>query len=371
LSQSASVICAGQSVSLVASAIPGTTYQWANGVSASSVVITPGITGAFSVVASSFGCNENGAVNFTVLPSPQLVLSQNNLSLCAGQSVVYTATAVPGTIFNWSNGATTNSITVFPGLTSVYSVTAFLSGCTNTASGTVSVFPLPQVVASALPVEICKGQTATISLTGTNFSNSLWNNGSTNYSIAVAPIITTVYSATATSQDGCISSVSVNLAVNPLPPVSINASHTLICVGEDVTLNVPGQNQAGYSWNNGQTGATIVVSPSVTTVYSVQVTDNKGCEGAGNIELAVSLCSSLSVWEKNENGLRIYPNPSEHSFLIRSTYATSCQLINELGQLIKQIELTPDKGYLYEVTGIAKGLYIVKSPEGIQKVIVK
>ena len=106
-----------------------------------------------------------------------------------------TSAATPG--YLWSpGGATTASITVSPGTTTIYTVkvTDGVTGCTNTASGTVTVNPA--TVASALsPVSIRVGQSATFNTTasGTGPFTYVWrrNGGaalsSTSNSILIKP----------------------------------------------------------------------------------------------------------------------------------------------------------------------------------------
>jgi len=63
-------------------------------------------------------------------------------------------------------------------------------------------------------------------------------------------------------------------AVQPPPQCTITAEPTTpICEGGSVTLTAGPTNGYTYNWSTGQTTPSIIVSPNVTTIYSVTVTD--------------------------------------------------------------------------------------------------
>jgi hypothetical protein len=77
----------------------------------------------------------------TVIASPTLTVLSS--SVCSGQTTTVIATGASG--YNWSNGATTNSISVSPTATTIYTVTGSIGSCTNQAVTTVSVIPSIQI----------------------------------------------------------------------------------------------------------------------------------------------------------------------------------------------------------------------------------
>ncbi len=108
-------------------------------------------SGSYTVTVTNNGCtNTTPAINVTVNPNPNATISANGpLSFCQGGNVILTASA--GSSWLWSNGATTQSITV--NNSGNFSVTVTnASGCSNTSASTsVSVSPNPQVTISAAP----------------------------------------------------------------------------------------------------------------------------------------------------------------------------------------------------------------------------
>ncbi|HEY1054063.1 MAG TPA: SdrD B-like domain-containing protein, partial [Emticicia sp.] len=108
-------ICAGETVTLSATGCTGN-ITWSNGMSGTSVVITPGSTGTYSATCSSSGCGSQTSpvINITVSPAPSTpVITRDKDIVCAGGNVNLTATGCNGTLV-WSNGVSSSSLAVSP-----------------------------------------------------------------------------------------------------------------------------------------------------------------------------------------------------------------------------------------------------------------
>ena len=81
-------------------------------------------------------------------------------------------------------------------------------------------------------------------------------------------------------QDPCgnISPIDLELQIQDVMPVDVVINgNQMVCPGDDVTLNASttgGVSPYTYIWSTGSTSSSITVSPSVSTTYSVSVTDN-------------------------------------------------------------------------------------------------
>ncbi|TAL61554.1 MAG: hypothetical protein EPN85_04535, partial [Bacteroidetes bacterium] len=85
--------------------------------------------------------------------------------------------------------------------------------------------------------------------------------------------------------------------------ISSDPSST-VCVGQNVFISASGGTT--YSWNTGAAGANIVAAPSVTTTYSVMVTDAAGCTGIGTLTVPVDPgCTATGIAQFNTNGLQV------------------------------------------------------------------
>jgi hypothetical protein len=218
-------ICAGASGTLTAiPSLPGGTYHWSTGATTSSITKSPASTTTYSVTyTSSTGCtgSATGSIVISAPPSP----SVNNATVCSGAPATLTATG--GVSYVWSTGATTPSITTSTGGT--YTVTAKNpTGCTATASGTVTVGALPTPAVNS--PAICPGATAT--LTATGGVSYVWSTTATTPSITTTTAGT--YTVTATNAAGCTATASGTVTMNALPTPSVN--NASVCSGNTATL---------------------------------------------------------------------------------------------------------------------------------------
>jgi gliding motility-associated-like protein len=144
---------------------------------------------------------------------------------------------------------------------------------------------LPTVTATASPAAICNGATSVLTASGANTYS--WSGGlGSGASKTVTPSATTTYTVTGTSTAGCSGTATVSVTVNPLPTVTATASPAAICNGSTSVLTASGANT--YSWNTGGSTASITVTPSVTTIYTVTGTTNEGCTGTASVTVNVS-----------------------------------------------------------------------------------
>jgi len=73
--------------------------------------------------------------------------------------------------------------------------------------------------------------------------------------------------------------------VNIFKPI-ISPSKATICKGTSIPISVKGNNYT-YLWSNGETKDTLLVSPSISTVYSVTGFDVNGCTNTASLNLNV------------------------------------------------------------------------------------
>lgn len=296
-------ICAGQSITLTANTdATNPSYLWSpGGQTSASITVSPTTSTVYSVAITDGNttCTAHATVGVDVNPVP--MVSINSPTICAGQTATLTATTDAATpSYLWSpGGETTQSIMVTPSSTTTYTctVTDGTTGCSNSASGIVTVNPNPNV--SVNSPTICAGQSATLTAT-TDAANPsyLWSpGGETTQSITVSPSSTTTYSVTVTDGNtSCSSGASGTVTVNPVPNVSVNSA--TICAGQSATLSATTDAaNPSYLWSpGGETSSSITVSPGSTTTYTVTVTDgNTGCSKSGSGTVTVNPLPSVSV----------------------------------------------------------------------------
>ncbi|TDD93601.1 T9SS type B sorting domain-containing protein [Flavobacterium cellulosilyticum] len=260
--------CDGTST-LTASNYTGT-LLWSNGATTDSITVTT--AGTYTVIQSENGCtsaNGSGTAAPKTAPDAPKVSVVNN---CDGTATL-TASNYTGTLL-WSNGATTDSITVTTAGT--YTVTQSKNGCTS-ANG--SGLAAPKNAPTAPTVSIVNNCDGTSTLTASNYTGSLlWRNGATTASITVNTAGT--YTVTQ-SVNGCISPNATGAASPKNAPAAPTVSVVNNCDG---TSTLTASNYTGtLLWSNGATAASITVTTAGT--YTVAQSEN-GCTSANGSGLA-------------------------------------------------------------------------------------
>ncbi|MCC6768853.1 MAG: T9SS type A sorting domain-containing protein, partial [Bacteroidia bacterium] len=157
------------------------------------------------------------------------------------------------------------------------------NGCKNTASKTITVNPLPNVVIDASANSICFGMNVTLIASGASIYT--WSNGVIN-GVPFAPNTTKTYTVVGTDTiTGCLNTSTKTITVNPLPNVGANANPISVCIGDPVTLT--GSGASTYEWSNGVLNG-IPFIPTSTATYAVTGTDSNGCQNTAIKTITVS-----------------------------------------------------------------------------------
>lgn len=145
---------------------------------------------------------------------------------------------------------------------------------------------------------ICSGVTVTLSASGGGPSFTWSPAGGHSPSTTVSPTVTTTY-ALISSYPGCTTTpVNALVTVTVVPnttTLSSSGSSSLICEGSSITLSASGSDT--YTWYPGASaGATLAVSPSVTTLYTVTSTNTLGCQNTTTLSIIVNPAPPLAVF---------------------------------------------------------------------------
>ncbi len=92
------------------------------------------------------------------------------------------------------------------------------------------------------------------------------------------------YTVTVTDGANCTATNSISLTEPPPLNTSLTGTNS-ICEGQSTTLTASGGST--YTWSNGQSGATITVSPTTTQPYSVIISDGT-CDATESITISVT-----------------------------------------------------------------------------------
>ncbi|HEX7413426.1 MAG TPA: gliding motility-associated C-terminal domain-containing protein [Bacteroidia bacterium] len=201
-----------------------------------------------------------------MVTNAEVSITVNSPSVCVGSTATLTASGAANYTWSPSTNLNTNlgSTVITTNTTNTtYTVMSTFSHCSNTATASVTIIPLPTITVNT--PTICAGDTG--KLTASGASTYTWSNGASTSSILVNPSSTSNYTVVGVSAVLCISQPTVaTISVAPNPTISISGN-TTICVGQNTILIASGATT--YSWNTGDTMANVILNPSITTSYTV------------------------------------------------------------------------------------------------------
>lgn len=353
-------INSGEDVTLTATGAD--TYLWSTGATTASITVSPNTTITYNVTGFSNGCEATDSVTVTVNAETITANAGNDVAICVGETTTLTATG--GTLYLWSTGETTQSIQVSPTTTTTYTVTA--SNASQTVSDTddvvVTVNDLPEVNGGN-DVTIIENESTTLTASGAD--SYLWSTGETTTSISVSPNSTTTFTVTG-FLNGCEATDDVTVTVN-IETVSADAGEDVtICTGESATLTASGGTT--YLWSNGETTASITVTPNSTITYSVTAFNtNQTASDSDDVTVNVNALPNTSagsdvtiiegesttlsatgadsyLWNTGETTATIQVNPQITTTYSVTGFNNGCESTDEVTVIVEPFEFTASAG---------------------------
>ncbi|MFK8037976.1 MAG: T9SS type A sorting domain-containing protein [Crocinitomicaceae bacterium] len=277
------------------------TYLWSNGDMTASI---SGLgAGTYTVdVTDANGCMISGSATITEPTALAEVTASYNVSCnggADGTASVVISGGTPPYAYDWSNGATTASIS---GLAAgVYALTVTdANGCIINATATITEPTALAEITTSTNVS-CNGGTdgfAMIAASGGTMPYTyLWSNGGTNASIS--GVAAGTYTVDVTDANGCMISGSATIT-EPTALTEVTTSTNVMCnAGTDGTAMIVvsgGTMPYTYMWSN--QAMTSSISGLTAGTYTVTVTDANGCmiSGSATITEPTALtCTSSST----------------------------------------------------------------------------
>jgi hypothetical protein len=307
----------------------------------SNVVFTPTLTGNYNVqiqgLSSSF-CYAYGSLNFTVNTPPN-VSTTNMITICSTSGGATNLFVSGATNYTWSNGSTSNNPFVTVTTPTCFTVIGSNPGCSLTSSAVacVTLASSPTLNITG-PTSVCAGSTNLYNVSGASnytwsaLSSSLFALGSSwNINSSLGCVMVTGYNSS-----GCGATSTICPVVMSNPTITPNSANFGLCSGNSLTLAASGANS--YTWSNGSTGSSIVVSPSSNQCYTVIGANAAGCVGTAvrcvtiypnpNISIsgATSACpgSNLTYTASGALGYIWWNNSTNDNTITVNTNAAGC-----------------------------------------------
>jgi len=315
-----------------------------------------------------FFCLTNAILIYGTNPCVGFAVDINvfgNTTLCTGDSVILQANT--GTLFNWNNGAQSQSIVVKEA--GVYNVVVEDANNCVAVSPTISVSILNAFEAEIIlngDSIICPGET--LILTSNIDENFSWSNGNPTQSVITSSPGT--YVLTVTDNFGCEVDVDAVTLVEQSPEiVDIEAfDPTIFCEGVSVNLFLTIPDSYNFNWNVG--GNDTILNVSTSGAYYVFGNDpTTGCSFySDTIDVLVGepvmplvtylgdtiMCEGDSIqlmstesfayyWTDGQTSQNIVVKDTGGLFTVTSTDFYGCNVMSEAINILYEPNLEPPK----------------------------
>ena len=183
-------------------------------------------------------------------------------------------------------------VTANPSTTTTYTLTGVLGICNASAAITISVNPAPKVISASANNLICSGLSNTLFATGA--SNYTWQPGNLlGASVTVTSNVSTIYTVTGET-DNCSATDSITITVLPSPRLFPTVRPVVICPTNNSTLTA--FDAVSYTWQpGGFVSSSVVVNPSVTSIYTVTGINSLGCVASSTAVVTVNQGPPIEV----------------------------------------------------------------------------
>jgi gliding motility-associated-like protein len=294
ITSSSNTVCAGNSATLTGSG--ANTYTWNPGaLTGSTISVTPTVNTTYTLTGDNgFGCTSSTTIALSIAPTPTVIPTSSSNSICVGSSATLTASGANS--YTWNPGVLTNTIVVVtPTITTTYTLDGDNgNGCIGTNTVTINVNAIPSLSIAPSTTILCSSA-ETVTMTASGAATYTWMPlAAVTPTVIDNPTVTTTYTVTGEDALGCSNTQSITIFVGTTPTISISTSTTTICSGNSVTLTAMGA--TNYTWNPGSiTNSTTVISPSVTTTYTVLGDNGTSCVGNNTVTINVNITPTLSI----------------------------------------------------------------------------
>ncbi|MCB0582863.1 MAG: hypothetical protein KDD10_26530, partial [Phaeodactylibacter sp.] len=235
-------------------------------------------------------CDDPALADSCCCLMPPLLDLGPDTTLCEGETVVLDAG--PGFVaYLWQDSLTqTQSFTVTS--SGLYSVIVVDSCGVMQADSVTVIFQSAPPFGLGSDTVICLGESVLFSVPG--YDTYQWSpvdglDCTDCPTVTATPSASVTYTLEAATALGCTAVDSIRVSVESAPPLDLG-NDTTICLGESITISVPGY--ASYHWSPAAgldctDCPTVTATPSASVTYTLEAATDLGCTAADSITVAV------------------------------------------------------------------------------------
>lgn len=351
---SSASICSGTTVTLTASG--ATNYTWLpSGSPGGSVTDNPSSNTTYTLIGESAGCANTTTTSISVIPTPTVSVTSSATTICSGQTTTLTASGA--TNYTWSTSATTNSVSVSPSSTTVYSVTGDNSGCGASQTFTVNVNQPATISGGVLNTATCgnlNGGVGSLTVSPAGIYTYTWTDQSTGTVVGDSLQLSGVgpgnYSLSVTDVNGCTATGGSSVYSVPAiasPTLNITPAFTQGTSPVSVTFTSNASvDVTTFNWSLGDGTITTVPNPANTytnagTYTVILWVDNGTCQARDTAIVVVDSPVSIivpNIYSPNGDGIN-----DEFFISCVGIEKLHCDIFNRWGQLVYQLLAPNDK----------------------------
>ena len=260
-------------------------------------------TGIYYIQLDVAGCTAVEAVNVTVSPLPNLVIT-DPAAVCSPATVDLTAAAVTagsdaGTLTYWTDPAATVSYgTPATATNGTYYIQLDVAGCTSIEAVNATVNPTPNLVITD-PVAVCAPATIDLTVAAVTAGSdagtlTYWTDPATTVSYATPAAATNgTYYIQLEDGNGCTAVEVVNAMVNSAPNLVIT-DPAAVCAPNTVNITVPavtaGSDPGTLTYWTDPAATVSYATPTAATsgTYHIQLEDGNGCTSVEAVNVVVN-----------------------------------------------------------------------------------
>ena len=382
-----------------------------------SVTVTDPVSGCSGTASGAVGAHSNLDVAITDIDVVCAGGFGSATAVASNGTPQYTYTWFTGNDVQIGNSTTGDSSSIFGLIPGAYYVTVIDSlGCEGKAVADIGILSAPNAAIDGDSVLVCGDSLSTVQFT--NLSTDPYNVITSLVWTVTGPSVDTIITQqnqivfqlpvdetitvqlVVTSSVGCSDTTILVYNVPGYPNFSLSLDSTTInCVGDPVQINViNGDSTHAYVWTPAVTfnpnPLHVLVSPTVTTTYTLTATDGNSCTASNSITVApldslfqlfvadtlihncsdsVTLFASTSipatiVWSQGNtvligNPVTVAATPTTTIYTVTAITADSCILTNEVSVTGFGVTLSLDTSMVSSICeGDSLPLFVIVTP---------